>query len=52
MTEEFVTIDSVTGHLPAAVEDRINAIAGTSGGTGGGFDDAAAQAEFVGALTW
>lgn len=36
MVDQFVTIDSVTGHLPDPVEERITDIAGTAGGGGGG----------------
>lgn len=35
MVDEFVTIDSVTGHLPTLVETRITDIAGEAGGGGG-----------------
>lgn len=36
-TDEFVTLDATTGHLPAAVEARITALAGSGGGGGGGI---------------
>jgi hypothetical protein len=35
MTKEFITYDTVTTHLPTAVEDRITTIAGLAGPGGG-----------------